>query len=89
MDPLGHLAPWLFRDMIDKENSECMMRGCREIRANSPQLILGQQLVLVLQAFSDNLITNLCIAITRAHMKVPLSFSLYFLDANYDTSFLN
>jgi hypothetical protein len=44
MDPLGHLAPWLFKDIIEKENGGgssprilCM--------ANPSQLILDQQLV--------------------------------------------
>jgi len=25
MDPLGHLAPWLFKDTIEKENGELVL----------------------------------------------------------------
>ena len=28
MDPLGHLAPWLFKDTIEKENGEDSCARC-------------------------------------------------------------
>jgi hypothetical protein len=30
MDPLGHLSPWLFKDLMEKENSEYFMFGAQE-----------------------------------------------------------
>jgi hypothetical protein len=29
MDPLGHLAPWLFKDTIEKENGNCHLPKAR------------------------------------------------------------
>jgi GTP cyclohydrolase N terminal len=31
MDPLGHLAPWLFKDIIEKENGECNLLASEDI----------------------------------------------------------
>ena len=41
MDPLGHLAPWLFKDMIEKENGLLQMpyqtnRGLTDVDSGYP-----------------------------------------------------
>ena len=58
MDPLGHLAPWLFKGTMDNENSECIMSGCMRIHIDKLQLILGQQLVRGFTTFIRHLTTN-------------------------------
>ncbi|PQE11939.1 GTP cyclohydrolase II protein [Rutstroemia sp. NJR-2017a BVV2] len=56
MDPLGHLAPWLFKDTIEKENID--------IR---PTIGMSLHVLIPGAGFTNYSLT----AITRAHMKLP------------------
>lgn len=36
MDPWGHLAPWLFKDIIEKDDSECEVYVFQEVLTLTP-----------------------------------------------------
>lgn len=49
MDPLGHLAPWLFKDTMEKENSKCSL----DVKLSIGLLLTNRQSILGLQLVSN------------------------------------
>ena len=59
MDPLGHLAPWLFKDTMEKENSKSRVNIRIPIYLlTNGQLILGLRLVSVADSSSTSVVTT-------------------------------